>query len=85
MSKRRRFNEQVHKLQCWVAGTPLPEDHAVRHIAAHVWALAADAAAEAQRLGLVEIVINTWTHDPTVRRRSCELLAAEFGLSSRAD
>ncbi len=31
---------------------------------------------------LDEIVIVTWTHDPAARRRSYELIAAEFGLSS---
>lgn len=31
-------------------------------------------------LGLDELVINTWAHDPTVRRRSYTLLAEEFGL-----
>jgi len=35
----------------------------------------------AQRLGLHEIVINTWTYEPAARRRSYELLAAEFGLA----
>ncbi len=35
----------------------------------------------AQRLELQEIVINTWTYDPAARRRSYELLAAEFGLA----
>ena len=29
---------------------------------------------------LDELVINTWTHDPTVRRKSYALLAREFGL-----
>lgn len=38
-------------------------------------ALAAD-------LSLDEIVVNTWTHDPKVRRRSYALLAAEFGLAA---
>ena len=28
---------------------------------------------------LDEVVINTWAHDPTVRRRSYGLLAEEFG------
>ncbi len=37
-------------------------------------ALAAD-------LELNEIVINTWTHDPAVKRRSYELIAREFGLA----
>jgi luciferase family oxidoreductase group 1 len=205
------FPRQVHELQCWVAGTPLPDDHPFRNIAANplgptspeiwilgssdygarlaahfglpyafayffsdgrgvdealalyrqnyrpsarypapiaticVWALAADTEAEARRLlmtrefwrvgfeqglrnplvspeqaaahpyteseraliaalrrkslvgnpkdvanrlnelaqhlDLQEIVINTWTHDPAARRRSYELLAAEFGLA----
>jgi len=34
----------------------------------------------AQELRLDEIVINTWAHDPAVRRHSYALLAAEFGL-----
>ena len=34
-----------------------------------------------ERLELDEIVINTWAHDPAVRRRSYALLAAEFGLA----
>ena len=34
----------------------------------------------AQELGLDEIVINTWAHDPAVRRRSYALLAREFGI-----
>ena len=38
----------------------------------------------AQRLELHEIVINTWTYDPAARRRSYELLAAEFGLAPAA-
>lgn len=33
----------------------------------------------AQELGLAEIVVNTWAHDPAVRRRSYALLAREFG------
>jgi luciferase family oxidoreductase group 1 len=37
--------------------------------------------AEALQLG--EIVVNTWAHDPQVRRRSYALLAAEFGLTPR--
>jgi luciferase family oxidoreductase group 1 len=36
----------------------------------------------ADSLGLDELVINTWAHDPAVRRRSYALLANEFGLSS---
>jgi luciferase family oxidoreductase group 1 len=34
--------------------------------------------------GLDELVINTWAHDPAVRRRSYALLAAEFGLAAAA-
>ena len=34
----------------------------------------------AAQLGLDEIVVNTWAHDPSVRRRSYALLAHEFGL-----
>jgi luciferase family oxidoreductase group 1 len=34
----------------------------------------------AQELQLDEIVVNTWAHDPVVRRHSYALLAAEFGL-----
>ncbi len=36
----------------------------------------------AEALGLDELVINAWTHNPAVRRRSYELLAREFQLSS---
>lgn len=32
----------------------------------------------AQELGIDEVVVLTWSHDPTARRRSYELLAAEF-------
>ena len=39
----------------------------------------------AQHLDLQEIVINSWTYDPAARRRSYELLAAEFGLSPARD
>lgn len=35
----------------------------------------------AAELGLAEIVVNTWAHDPAARRRSYALLAQEFGLS----
>lgn len=35
----------------------------------------------ASRLALDEIVVITWAHDPAARRRSYQLLAAEFGLS----
>ncbi len=34
------------------------------------------------RLGLDEMVVNTWAHDPAVRRRSYALLAQAFGLSA---
>jgi hypothetical protein len=34
----------------------------------------------ARRLDLDELVVNTWTFDPAARRRSYELLAAEFEL-----
>jgi luciferase family oxidoreductase group 1 len=35
----------------------------------------------ADELELDELVINTWAHDPAVRRHSYALLAREFGLS----
>lgn len=35
----------------------------------------------ADELQLDELVINTWAHDPQVRRRSYALIAAEFGLA----
>jgi luciferase family oxidoreductase group 1 len=38
----------------------------------------------AARLALDELVVNTWAHDPTVRRRSYALLAAEFALDGGA-
>ncbi len=34
----------------------------------------------AAELGLAEIVVNTWAHDPAVRQQSYALLAREFGL-----
>jgi luciferase family oxidoreductase group 1 len=34
----------------------------------------------AAQLGLAELVVNTWAHDPAVRRRSYALLAREFEL-----
>jgi alkanesulfonate monooxygenase SsuD/methylene tetrahydromethanopterin reductase-like flavin-dependent oxidoreductase (luciferase family) len=37
----------------------------------------------ADELGLEEIVILTWSHDPAARRRSYELLAREFELKAR--
>jgi luciferase family oxidoreductase group 1 len=43
-------------------------------------AVAARLRAEAERLGLDELVINTWTFDPGARRRSYELLAQAFSL-----
>ena len=47
-------------------------------------AVTASLTALSQRLDLEEIVINTWTHDPTARRHSYELLADAFGLASSA-
>ncbi len=38
----------------------------------------------AATFALDELVVNTWTHDPAVRRRSYALLAAEFGLRAAA-
>ena len=35
----------------------------------------------ADQLGLDELVVNTWTHDPAPRHRSYELLAKSFGLT----
>ncbi|MBX3643244.1 MAG: LLM class flavin-dependent oxidoreductase [Rubrivivax sp.] len=35
----------------------------------------------AASLGLDELVVNTWAHDPAARRRSYALLAQEFGLA----
>ena len=35
----------------------------------------------AAELGLAEIVVNTWAHDPDVRRQSYALLAREFDLA----
>jgi luciferase family oxidoreductase group 1 len=35
----------------------------------------------ADSLGLDELVVNTWAHDPAARRRSYALLAHEFGLA----
>ena len=35
----------------------------------------------ARRLELDELVVNTWAHQPAVRRRSYALLAREFGLA----
>jgi luciferase family oxidoreductase group 1 len=36
-------------------------------------------------LGLDHLVVNTWAHDPQVRRHSYALLARGFGLSAAAD
>jgi hypothetical protein len=38
----------------------------------------------AAELQLDELVVNTWAHDPAVRRRSYALLAAELGLGGAA-
>ena len=38
----------------------------------------------ASSFGLSELVINTWAHEPTVRRHSYALLAREFDLGSAA-
>ena len=35
----------------------------------------------ASAMALDEIVVNTWAHEPGVRRRSYALLADQFGLS----
>ncbi len=43
--------------------------------------VAARLKALSEKFALDEIVINTWTHDPSARHRSYELLAAEFRLS----
>ena len=37
----------------------------------------------AAALELDELVINTWAHDPAVRRRSYALLAEQFGLAQK--
>jgi luciferase family oxidoreductase group 1 len=39
----------------------------------------------ADDFGLDEVVINTWAHDPAVRRRSYALLAEEFALTPPAN
>ena len=36
-----------------------------------------------QRLGVDEVVVITWTHDPQAQRRSYELLAQEFSLTAQ--
>jgi alkanesulfonate monooxygenase SsuD/methylene tetrahydromethanopterin reductase-like flavin-dependent oxidoreductase (luciferase family) len=38
----------------------------------------------AASLDLTELVINTWAHDPAVRRHSYTLLAREFRLAAQA-
>jgi len=38
----------------------------------------------AERLQLDELVVNTWAHEPQVRRHSYALIAAEFGLANAA-
>lgn len=38
----------------------------------------------AEKLGLDELVVVTWTHDPVPRHRSYELLAEAFGIASAA-
>ena len=43
--------------------------------------VAAQMRALAAELELDELVVNTWAHDPAVRRRSYALLAQEFGLA----
>ncbi|HJV63893.1 MAG TPA: LLM class flavin-dependent oxidoreductase [Albitalea sp.] len=52
-------------------GTPAQVGQQLRDLAAH--------------FDLDELVINTWAHDPAVRRRSYALLAEEFGLAAAAD
>jgi luciferase family oxidoreductase group 1 len=47
-------------------------------------AVAAKLHALAERVGLEEIVINTWTHDPAARRRSYRLLGEALGLAAQA-
>ena len=39
----------------------------------------------ARAFGVPEMAIVTWTHDEGVRRRSYELLAAEFGMRAAGD
>jgi alkanesulfonate monooxygenase SsuD/methylene tetrahydromethanopterin reductase-like flavin-dependent oxidoreductase (luciferase family) len=43
--------------------------------------VAAQLRALAASLELDELVVNTWAHDPTVRRRSYALLAREFAMA----
>ena len=47
-------------------------------------AVAAKLYALAERFGLEEIVINTWTYDPAARRRSYSLLGEALGLAAQA-
>ena len=47
-------------------------------------AVAAQLRALADELQLAEIVVNTWAHDPAVRRTSYRLLAEAFGLAPTA-
>ena len=44
--------------------------------------VAARIAALVEEFGLDEVVINTWAHDPAVRRTSYAAIAAEFGLTA---
>ncbi len=46
--------------------------------------VAARIAALVEEFGLDEVVINTWAHDPAVRRASYAAIAAEFGLTAPA-
>ena len=46
--------------------------------------VAARIAALVEAFALDEVVINTWAHDPAVRRASYAAIAAEFGLTRRA-
>ena len=43
--------------------------------------VAARLRALSEKFALDEVVINTWTHDPSARHQSYELLAHEFGLA----
>jgi luciferase family oxidoreductase group 1 len=44
--------------------------------------VAAQLQALAEQFGLTELVVNTWAHDPAVRRRSYALLAQALGVSA---
>jgi len=46
--------------------------------------VAARIAALVETFGLDEVVINTWAHDPGVRRTSYAAIAAEFGITAPA-